>query len=91
MQTSRLAISATWRQVKNLITWILRSWRAQRIQRLNYVKEYICIHNTVQKTEQKIVIIYHNDKDQLFNFINKKFVHIQRNHIWTYGIIDKVE
>ena len=47
------------RKLKQIITWLLKSWAATKIRRINYTQTYT-LHETdnkIQKTEEKAVII----------------------------------
>ena len=45
------------RKLKQIITWLLKSWAATQIRRINYTQSYTLHDNKIQKTEEKGVII----------------------------------
>jgi uncharacterized protein involved in tolerance to divalent cations len=45
------------RKLKHIITWLLKSWAATNIRRINYAQSYTLHDNKIQKTEEKAVII----------------------------------
>jgi len=52
------------RKLKNIITWLLKSWAATKITRINYAQSYTLHDNKIQKTEEKLVIIEHTAEQQ---------------------------
>lgn len=45
------------RKLKQIITWLLKSWAATKIRRINYVQSYTLHDNKIEKIDEKIVII----------------------------------
>lgn len=45
------------RKLKQIITWLLKSWAATKIRRLNYAQSYTLHDNKIQKDEEKAVIV----------------------------------
>ncbi len=45
------------RKLKQIIVWLLKSWMATKVRRINYAQSYVLQDNKVQKTEEKAVII----------------------------------
>ena len=45
------------RKLKQIITWLLKSWAATNIRRINYTQSYTLHDTKIQKTEEKAVII----------------------------------
>ncbi len=45
------------RKLKHIITWLLKSWAATNIRRLNYIQSYSLHEDKIQKTEEKAVIV----------------------------------
>lgn len=45
------------RKLKQIITWLLKSWAATRIRRINYAQSYTLHDTKIQKTEEKAVIV----------------------------------
>jgi len=46
-----------WRKLKQIITWLLKSWAATKIRRINYTQSYTVHDDKIQKTEEKAIII----------------------------------
>ncbi len=53
-----------WRKLKHMITWLLKSWLVQEVQRMNYIKSYILVDNKVKSEEIKLVELFHKPEDQ---------------------------
>ncbi len=45
------------RKLKHIITWLLKSWAATSIRRLNYLQSYSLHEDKIQKTEEKAVLV----------------------------------
>lgn len=45
------------RKLKQIITWLLKSWTATKIRRMNYIQSYTLHENKIQKEEEKAVIV----------------------------------
>ena len=45
------------RKLKQIITWLLKSWAANKIRRLNYIQSYTLHEGKIQKNEEKAVIV----------------------------------
>jgi len=45
------------RKLKHIITWLLKSWAATNIRRLNYIQSYSLHEDKIQKIEEKAVIV----------------------------------
>lgn len=45
------------RKLKQIITWLLKSWAATKIRRMNYIQSYTLHENKIQKEEEKAVIV----------------------------------
>lgn len=61
------------RKLKHMITWLLKSWLATKIQRINYVKSYTLIDKKIVSEEHKLVDIFYKPEDQekIKNMIKK--------------------
>lgn len=61
------------RKLKQLIQWIIRSWLAACIQRINYVKSYYMREGKLKTEEEKILFIKFpkENKEALTAFIKK--------------------
>jgi hypothetical protein len=45
------------RKLKQIITWLLKSWAATKIRRINYIQSYTLHENKIQKNEEKAIIV----------------------------------
>jgi hypothetical protein len=45
------------RKLKQIITWLLKSWAATKIRRINYTQSYTLHDNKIEKIEEKAIII----------------------------------
>lgn len=61
-----------WRKLRYLINWLLKSWLVQEIKRINYVKSYCLIEKTIEKKEEKLLIILWLDNEKIKQFIQKQ-------------------
>jgi len=61
------------RKLKNLIQWLIKSWIAACINRINYVKSYYIRDDKLMKEEEKILLIKFpaDKKKELTAFIKK--------------------
>jgi len=68
------------RELRKIILAILKSWVADEIKRFNYVQNYSFKENVIEKSEEKILLIYTKEQDNLLDFISK-FTQIERINI----------
>lgn len=61
-----------WRKLKYLINWLLKSWLAQEIKRINYVKSYRLVDKSIEKQEEKLLVIIWLDNEKIKQFIQKQ-------------------
>lgn len=61
-----------WRKLRYLINWLLKSWLVQEIKRINYVKSYYLIEKTIEKKEEKLLIIVWLDNEKIKQFVQKQ-------------------
>lgn len=52
------------RKLRQIITWLLKSWAANKIRRINYTQTYTLHENKIQKTEEKAVIIEYTPENK---------------------------
>lgn len=52
------------RKLKQIITWLLKSWAATNIRRLNYLQSYTLHDNKIQKVEEKAVLVQFSPENQ---------------------------
>lgn len=65
------------RELKKIITAILKSWLADNIKRINYVQNYSINDKKVEKYEEKIILILTDNYDKLMDFLSKNFSEIK--------------
>ena len=70
----------TARELKKIILAILKSWVADEIKRFNYVQNYSFKENSLEKTEEKILLFNTKEPDKLLDFLSK-FTQIERINI----------
>lgn len=66
------------RELKKIITAILKSWIAEKIKKINYVQDYSLENQKITKTEEKILLIYTQDENRLLDFLSKNFPQIEK-------------
>ena len=66
------------RSLKKIITWILKSWVAEEIKKINYVKGYTLYDKNIKKHEEKIILILTKDQDRLMDFLSKNYQQLDR-------------
>jgi len=52
------------RKLKQMITWLLKSWAATRIRRINYAQSYTLHDSKIQKTEEKVILVEYSPDNQ---------------------------
>lgn len=52
------------RKLKQIITWLLKSWAATKIRRINYTQTYTLHDNKIQKTEEKAVLVEYTPENE---------------------------
>lgn len=70
------------RKLRHIITWLLKSWAATKIKRINYVQSYTLQGTAVQKMEEKMVIVEFVPENQ-----NKVEALLKKSEIKEYNII----
>lgn len=71
----------TSRELRKNILAILKSWMADNVKKFNYVHNYSFKDNRIEKTEEKILLIYAENQDDLLKFLSKNFPQIERINI----------
>lgn len=67
------------RDLRKIIMAILKSWLADNVKRINYVQNYTFKDSkTIQKNEEKILLISAKDEDKLNEFLLKNFSRIEK-------------
>lgn len=66
------------RELRKIITAILKSWIAEKIKKINYVQDYSLENQKITKTEEKILLIYTQDENRLLDFLSKNFPQIEK-------------
>ncbi len=70
------------RKLRHIITWLLKSWAATKIKRINYVQSYTLQGTAVHKMEEKMVIVEFVPENQ-----NKVEALLKKSEIKEYNII----
>ncbi|MDD3262252.1 MAG: hypothetical protein PHR61_00230 [Candidatus Absconditabacteria bacterium] len=60
------------RKLRYLINGLLKSGLVQEIKRINYVKSYYLIEKTIEKKEEKLLIIVGLDNEKIKQFVQKQ-------------------
>ena len=63
----------TSRNLRKIITAILKSWNANSIKRINYTQNYEIKDKKIIKSEEKILLIYTTKQEDLMAFLSKNF------------------
>jgi hypothetical protein len=66
------------RELKKIITAILKSWLSDNIKKINYVQNYNLNDKKVEKSEEKLILIHSNNYEKLIDFLSKNFPQIQK-------------
>ncbi len=67
------------RDLRRIIVSILKSWVADNVKKINYVQNYLLKEwKNIEKNEEKILLIYTQDKNKLLNFLTKNFPQIEK-------------
>ena len=60
---------------------MLKSWIADTVKRLNYVQDYSVKEKNIKKSEEKILLVYSENYDELLEFLAKNFPQLVRINI----------
>ncbi len=71
MDISILSYRGDSRNLKKVITGILKSQCASKIHKLNYCQSFELRDKNVQKSETKMLIVYSENKESLLKFVSK--------------------
>ena len=66
------------RELRKIIISLLKSWCAFRIQKFNYVQDFILKEGIIEKNEIKYIIAYTEDEPKLLTFLSKNFPQVDR-------------
>lgn len=70
------------RDLRRIIVSILKSWVADNVKKVNYVQNYSLKEwKGIEKNEEKILLVYTQDKNKLLNFLTKNFPQIEKVNI----------
>jgi len=72
------------RKLKQIITWLLKSWAANKIRRINYAQSYTLHDNKIQKTEEKAIIIEYSAEN-----LAKLEAILKKSEIKEYTIVKR--
>lgn len=70
------------RDLRRIIVSILKSWVADNVKKVNYVQNYSLKEwKGIEKNEEKILLVYTQDKNKLLDFLTKSFPQIEKINI----------
>ena len=70
------------RDLRRIIVSILKSWVVDNVKKVNYVQNYSLKEwKNIEKNEEKILLIYSQDKNKLLDFLTKNFPQIEKINI----------
>ena len=69
------------RELRKIIATILKSWTTKNIKKVNYVQNYSTKEKNIEKSEEKILLIYSENQDKLLEFLSKNFPQIEKINI----------
>lgn len=69
------------RELKKIITAILKSWLASNIYKVNYWQEFKLNEKKVEKSEIKFLMMNSENKEKLSDFLSKNFPEIEEFNI----------
>ena len=69
------------RDLKKIITAILKSWLASNIYKINYWQEFKLNEKKVEKSEIKFLMMNSENKEKLSDFLSKNFPEIEEFNI----------
>lgn len=70
--------NGTSRELKRIIISLLKSWSASKVQKINYVQNFLLNEGNVEKTEIKYIIVYTDDEPKLLGFLSKNLPEVER-------------
>ncbi len=69
------------RDLKRIITAILKSWLANNIYKINYWQKFSLNDKKVEKSEIKFLVINSENEEKLSDFLSKNFPEIEEFNI----------
>jgi hypothetical protein len=69
------------RDLKKIITAILKSWLASNVYKVNYWQEFKLNEKKVEKSEIKFLMMNSENKEKLSDFLSKNFPKIEEFNI----------
>lgn len=69
------------RDLKRIILSILKSWVVDNVYKLNYVQKFSIVDKIVNKSEEKILLVYTKDEGKLMDFLSKNFPQLLRVYV----------
>lgn len=69
------------RNLKRIITAILKSWLANNIYKINYWQKFSLNDKKVEKSEIKFLVINSENEEKLSDFLSKNFPEIEEFNI----------
>lgn len=68
------------RELKKIISAILKSWAADNIKKFNYIQSYLLKEKKTEKIEEKLLFIHSKEQDKLLDFLSN-FPQIEKINI----------
>lgn len=72
------------RKLKQIIIWLLKSWAATKIRRINYIQSYALHDEKIQKIEEKAVIVEYTPEN-----LGKLELMLKKSEIKEYNLLAK--
>ena len=69
------------RDLKKIITILLKSWNAEQIKKFNYIHNYSIEKWKIEKTEEQMILIYSKNQNSLIKFLSENFPQIKKIEI----------
>jgi len=73
-----------WRRLRNFILWLVKSWMAKSISRINYVKSYYLLEWKLKNEEEKILMIKLDEinKEKIIWYFKKNHPNKMVEMVW---------
>lgn len=67
------------RDLRRIIVSMLKLWVADNVKKINYIQNYTLKEwKNIEKNEEKILLIYTQNRDKLLEFLSKNFSQIEK-------------
>lgn len=78
MSTLLFSYSGDSRELRKIITSLLKSGNALKVNKFNYVQSFELKEGAIKKSEIKYIVVYTDDESKLLDFLCKNFPLIER-------------